>query len=80
MGIGASIMLIALGAILSFALNLDATSLGSLVVNWDVVGFILMAAGLVGLVWTMLLLQPGSTTRVGRRERVVERRDDDMIV
>jgi hypothetical protein len=80
MGIGASIVLIAAGAILAFALNLDSTAFGSLVVNWEVVGFILMAAGLVGLVWTLFLLSP-ATREVdrGRRVRVVERDDDEIL-
>lgn len=74
MGIGASIFLIALGAILAFALNFDATQVGSLAIDWQVVGFILMAAGLVGIVLTLMVWGP-------RREgRVVERRVDDGYV
>ncbi len=48
MGIGGSIFLIALGAILAFAVN---ASLGFLDLN--VVGWVLMLAGLVGLITTM---------------------------
>ncbi len=58
MGIGASIFLIAIGAILTFALDV---SLGGL--NLDVVGWILMAAGALGLVMTALIW--------GRRREVV---------
>jgi Domain of unknown function (DUF6458) len=47
-GIGGSIFLIALGAILAFAVN---ASLGFLDLN--VVGWVLMLAGLVGLTMTM---------------------------
>jgi len=50
MGIPVSILLIAVGAILAFAV--DATTSG---VNIDAVGWILMAAGLLGLVLSMIL-------------------------
>ncbi|MEU6023140.1 DUF6458 family protein [Micromonospora sp. NPDC048871] len=58
MGIGTSIFLLAVGAILTFALN---ASIGGL--DLDVVGWILMAAGVVGLIMTMLVW--------GRRREVV---------
>ncbi|PZF90601.1 DUF6458 family protein [Micromonospora deserti] len=58
MGIGTSIFLIAVGAILTFALDM---SLGG--INLDVVGWILMAAGVLGLIMTTLIW--------GRRRRVV---------
>ncbi len=48
MGIGGSIFLIALGAILAFAVN---ASVGFL--DLQVVGWVLMLAGLVGLIITM---------------------------
>jgi hypothetical protein len=48
MGIGASIFLLALGAILAFAVNADISGL-----DIGVIGWILMAAGLVGLVITL---------------------------
>jgi hypothetical protein len=60
-GIGASIFLIALGAILTFALNL---SVGF--IDLDVVGWILMIVGVIGLVATAWIW--GS-----RRRRVVTR-------
>ncbi|MFF0368908.1 MULTISPECIES: DUF6458 family protein [unclassified Micromonospora] len=58
MGIGTSIFLIALGAILTFALD---ASVGG--INLDVVGWILMAAGVLGLIMTTLIW--------GRRRAVV---------
>ncbi|GAB3080629.1 DUF6458 family protein [Micromonospora schwarzwaldensis] len=58
MGIGTSIFLIAVGAILTFALN---ASVGG--VDLDVVGWILMAAGVLGLIMTTLVW--------GRRRQVV---------
>ena len=63
MGIGASILLIAIGAILTFALNAQVGFL-----DLDVVGWILMLAGVAGLIWTMLIWGP-------RRRRSVTTRD-----
>jgi hypothetical protein len=51
MGIGASIFMLAVGAIITFAFNIR--------VGWldlDVVGWILMAAGAVGLIVTLTML------------------------
>jgi hypothetical protein len=58
MGIGASIFMLAVGAILTFAFNIR--------VGWldlDAVGWILMAAGAVGLIVTLVMF--------GRRRTVV---------
>ncbi|WFE39181.1 DUF6458 family protein [Micromonospora sp. WMMD998] len=75
MGIGTSIFLIAVGAILTFALN--ATVGG---VDLDIVGWILMAAGVVGLILTLVWSrrrQVVTTTAEQPVEyrRVEERRD-----
>ena len=64
MGIGASILLIAIGAILTFALNVQVGFL-----DLDVVGWVLMLAGVVGLILTTVIWAP-------RRRRVVTTRDD----
>ena len=53
MGIGSSIFLLAVGAILTFAVH--ATVAG---IDIRVVGIILVAAGAVGLVLTMIVLTP----------------------
>ncbi|GAC1441842.1 MAG: hypothetical protein NVSMB55_10730 [Mycobacteriales bacterium] len=58
MGIGVSVFLLALGAILSFAVHYDGNS----VVNIHTIGYILMLAGAIGLALTMLVF--------GRRDRV----------
>jgi hypothetical protein len=50
MGIPVSLILIAVGAILTFAVNQDSSSS----VDIDVVGWILMAVGLVGLLLSLL--------------------------
>ncbi|MCX4473644.1 hypothetical protein C5N14_07505 [Micromonospora sp. MW-13] len=74
MGIGTSIFLIAVGAILTFALD---ANLGG--VDLDVVGWILMAAGVLGLVMTTLVWgrrrQVVTTTEPVEYRRVEERRD-----
>jgi len=48
MGIGGSIFLIALGAILAFAVNAEISG-----IDINVVGYVLMLAGLAGLVITV---------------------------
>ena len=48
MGIGASIFLLAVGAILAFAVNTHISG-----IDINVIGWILMACGLVGLVITL---------------------------
>ena len=63
MGIGASIMLIALGAILAFATDVEVSGL-----DLNVVGIILMIAGLAGLLTTLLIFGP----RNRRSRQVVE--------
>ena len=49
MSLGLSIFLIAASAILRFAVTIDA-SVGSVTVNWDIIGDILMLAGVAGLI------------------------------
>jgi Domain of unknown function (DUF6458) len=62
MGIGVSIFLIAVGAILTFATDFELSGL-----NVDVVGVILMIVGALGLIWTLLIWGPRQ-----RRASVVE--------
>jgi hypothetical protein len=63
MGIGASIFLIAVGAILTFALEVEVGG-----IDLDVVGWILMAVGALGVILTLTIWGP-------RRTEVVTRRD-----
>lgn len=56
MRIGSSIFLIALGAILAFGVTIDPSPIAGLTVEWDVVGFILMIVGVVGLIWSIMLI------------------------
>jgi len=70
MGIGVSVFLLALGAILTFAVNASVSGL-----DINVVGIILMVAGAIGLVMTMILMSRDRGTiveeRPGTRERDV---------
>lgn len=68
MGIGASIFLIAVGAILTFALETDVEG-----IDLDTVGIILMIVGVLGLLLTLLLLGNART----RGTTVVEERRTD---
>jgi len=68
MGIGASIFLIALGAILTFATNVSVSGL-----DLGVVGVILMIVGVLGLLMFLLVLGPRSR-RVGTTDGIVEER------
>ena len=73
MGIGVSIFLIAVGAILAFAVEFDVSG-----VDINVVGYILMIVGLIGLIMTAFIWGPRNR---GTRGDVVEERRvyDDRI-
>ncbi len=67
MGIGISVLLLAVGGLLTFAVTAEVTG-----VNLDAVGWVLMVVGAIGLVWS--LLAAASIRPFARREeRVVER-------
>jgi hypothetical protein len=65
MGIGTSIPLIAVGAILKYAVTADVSG-----IDLDIVGVILMIAGIVGLLLSLFWM----TVWADRRRRVVEDR------
>jgi hypothetical protein len=69
MGIGVSIFLIALGAVLAFAV--DVTTSG---IDLNTIGVILMVVGVIGLAVTVLMLNGGTGGWYGgtRRRTVVE--------
>jgi hypothetical protein len=72
MGIGASVFLLALGAILAFAVEYSVNGL-----DINVVGFILMLAGAIGLLMTTLVFGRRDTVADGgvvTEERVVRDR------
>lgn len=66
MGIGVSVFLIAVGAILSFALNVQTNG-----VDLDTVGVILMIVGAIGLLASMLFWS--SFSPYGHRGEVIVR-------
>jgi hypothetical protein len=68
MGIGASVFLIALGAILAFAVNVVVSG-----IDLTTVGYILMAAGTIGLIVALAFLNWGA----GPRTTAVV--DDDYV-
>ena len=70
MGIGASVFLLAVGAILAFAVDYSVNG-----VDINVVGFILMVAGALGLLMTTLVFGRRDTAgAVVTEERVVRDR------
>jgi hypothetical protein len=74
MGIGGSIFLLALGAILAFAVNANISGL-----DINVVGWVLMAAGLVGLVITIWFWNSRRRTAVVSQTRPVMRSDGQVV-
>ena len=68
MGIGTSIFLIAVGAVLKFAVNTDVSG-----IEIATIGLILMIVGVIGLLISLFLLTQARDGAVTRRERVVER-------
>ena len=78
MGIGASVFLFAVGAILTFAVDTEVAG-----INIDVIGIILMIAGGLGLLWVLLIWGPRNRgTVVEERPVRTERRvyDDQSPV
>lgn len=67
MGIGVSVFLLALGAVLTFAVEGDVNGL-----DLDAVGVILMLAGAVGLALTFLVFGRRDRAVVAPVDRVVE--------
>ncbi len=72
MGIGVSVFLIAVGAVLAFAVDVSVSGL-----DLDTVGFILMAAGIIGLVATLFLFNGGGWGGGTRRRTTVV--EDDLV-
>ena len=68
MGIGVSIFLIAVGAILAFAVSFETSG-----VSIDTVGVILMIVGVIGLLMSLLFWS--SWSPYARRDTVVRERE-----
>jgi hypothetical protein len=81
MGIGVSIFLIAVGAILAFAVEFEAEG-----IDLNAVGVILMVVGSLGVVLSMLFWSTWGGVGGRRRSTIIEdtpvrrRVDDDVIV
>jgi hypothetical protein len=73
MGIGVGILLIAVGAIMDFAITVNGKGF-----NIHTVGLILMIAGVVGILLELVLFMPRRRTGSDRAV-VVERRRDDVL-
>ena len=58
MRIGSAIVLIALGAILAFAVEAEIPY-----ISLDLVGYILLGAGVIGLIWVLLASQRTRVTQ-----------------
>ena len=70
MGIGTSIFLIAIGAILYFAVNADISGL-----EISTVGLILMIVGILGLIISLYLMSVASRRGVAADRPVARERD-----
>jgi hypothetical protein len=70
MGIGVSVFLIAVGAILAYAVDVSVSG-----VNLDTIGIILMIVGAIGLVTSLLIF--GRSGFGGRRTVVTDSYVDD---
>lgn len=75
MGIGASIFLIAVGAVLAFAVEAELAG-----IDIQIIGWILIGAGVLGLILTMLVWGPRRRTSVEQRRVYDEGAADGSVV
>jgi hypothetical protein len=75
MGIGSSIFLLAVGAILTFAVGNQVDF-----INLVIVGWILMGLGVVGLIASMVMFGPRKTRRVSESRSVVDPNTGETVV
>lgn len=74
MSLGTSLILVALGAILAFAVDIHA-KIASTTVHWHTVGWILMIVGVLGLLLSMIwMLNSRRQVRTTADSDYVERR------
>src|SRR5688572_18428553 len=69
-GIGTSLMMIAIGAVLAFAVNLQTTG-----IDLNVIGAILMVVGIIGLLISLVMLGEFSLLGPDRTHGTTTRRD-----
>ena len=74
MRIGSSIFLIALGAILAFAIQIQVDF-----VDLALVGYILMGVGVIGLIASLVLAAPKRQARVSESRSVVDPNTGETI-
>jgi hypothetical protein len=75
MGLGVGIFLIAIGAILAFAVNLDTGG----VINLHTIGLILLVVGIIGTILSMVFWSSwGGTSYLPRRRGRREIIEDDL--
>ena len=70
MGIGTSLVLIAVGAILAFAVSIHST-IGSTTVHWHTIGWILMIIGVIGLIMSAIWMATANR-RTGPIDRMYQ--------
>ncbi|WP_413249660.1 DUF6458 family protein [Sinomonas flava] len=75
MGIGASIFLIAIGAILAFAITPGLIPY----VDQTLIGYILIGVGVLGLVISLVMMNSGPRRRVRESRRMVDPETGDTI-
>ncbi|HEX3512066.1 MAG TPA: DUF6458 family protein [Solirubrobacteraceae bacterium] len=68
MPLGTSIFLIALGAVLRYAVTASTSG-----INLQTVGLILMIVGIIGLIISLFWMLSWSPRRAATRDRVIER-------
>ncbi|XAS67767.1 DUF6458 family protein [Micrococcaceae bacterium Sec5.7] len=75
MRVGSSIFLIAVGAILAWAIT------PGLIPNVDqpLIGYILMAVGVIGLIASLILASPGRSRRVSETRSVIDPNTGESI-
>jgi len=76
MRIGSSIFLIAIGAILAWAITPGLIPY----VDQTLIGYILMSVGVIGLIASLVLASPGRTRRVSETRSVVDPNTGERIV
>jgi membrane protein implicated in regulation of membrane protease activity len=80
MTIGGSIFLLALGLILALAVDVAPTPAAGISIQWDMIGWILVLAGLLGLLlswnFTRRRTMTSSDPTIERRTTIVE---DDLL-
>ena len=75
MSIGVSVFLIAFGAIVAFAITSDSLGFRDL----DILGYILMAVGVIGLIASLILASPGRSRRVSESRSVIDPNTGERI-